>query len=323
MRELKCHCTGGPDLELVAVAPAIASHTPFGFRSSWKPKVAPLNRFFSNNTVRAPFASRRTVASAGQKSRHIDIRCFYRLKSDRIPTLTENIHSATRSSREATRQTSDEALIGGFSMAPKPSKKAVTCHTTTVTTTSKYFTRTASSRNQRFASCGMAGMATTAVLAASPSSVAALAASSPRKGESSPTRKTAKRTSSFQAVTSANFSKMEEVKPHTLIVGTHPSIASLSENQYFGHPVKCVFDSNKLVPRRRISHVGYSAFWWIAGDCLGFRRAPAIADANACPMAIAAIPNIGNSRWCSSWSACMGLFSVNRSSQTVSVYSYN
>ena len=137
MRELKCPCTGGPDLELVAVAPAIASHTTFGFRSSWKPKVAPLNRFFSNNTVRAPSASRRTVASEGQQSRHIDIRCFFikdRLKSDRIPTLTEKIHSATRSSREATRQTSDEALIGGFSTAPKPSKKAVT-------TTSKYFTR--------------------------------------------------------------------------------------------------------------------------------------------------------------------------------------
>lgn len=39
---------------------------------------------------------------------------------------------------------------------------------------------------------------------------------------------------------------------HTLILGTHPAKKSLIENRYFAHP------SN--------------AFWWIAGDCLGFRR---------------------------------------------------
>jgi hypoxanthine-DNA glycosylase len=39
---------------------------------------------------------------------------------------------------------------------------------------------------------------------------------------------------------------------HTLILGTHPAKKSLNENRYFANP------SN--------------AFWWIAGDCLGFRR---------------------------------------------------
>ena len=42
------------------------------------------------------------------------------------------------------------------------------------------------------------------------------------------------------------------IEVHTLILGTHPSIASLSEAQYFGHT--------------------QNAFWWIVGDCLGFRR---------------------------------------------------
>ena len=54
------------------------------------------------------------------------------------------------------------------------------------------------------------------------------------------------RTQSFQAHCSPNTTV------HTLILGTHPSIASLSENQYFGHT--------------------QNSFWWIAGDCLGFRR---------------------------------------------------
>lgn len=43
------------------------------------------------------------------------------------------------------------------------------------------------------------------------------------------------------------------VEPHTLILGTHPSPASLLATQYYGHPM--------------------NAFWWIVGDCLGFRRA--------------------------------------------------
>lgn len=41
-------------------------------------------------------------------------------------------------------------------------------------------------------------------------------------------------------------------RPHTLILGTHPSVKSLAEDQYYAHPL--------------------NAFWWIAGDCLGFRR---------------------------------------------------
>lgn len=44
----------------------------------------------------------------------------------------------------------------------------------------------------------------------------------------------------------------ELVEPHTLILGTHPSVSSLRQQKYYGHPM--------------------NAFWWIAGDCLGFRR---------------------------------------------------
>mmetsp|Transcript_21014 Transcript_21014/g.45814 ORF Transcript_21014/g.45814 Transcript_21014/m.45814 type:complete len:353 (+) Transcript_21014:32-1090(+) len=55
-----------------------------------------------------------------------------------------------------------------------------------------------------------------------------------------------KRTQSFQPRSSP------DTTVHTLILGTHPSVTSLSENQYFGHT--------------------QNAFWWIAGDCLGFRR---------------------------------------------------
>ena len=40
--------------------------------------------------------------------------------------------------------------------------------------------------------------------------------------------------------------------PHTLILGSHPSTASLAAEQYYA---------------RRTN-----AFWWIAADCLGFRR---------------------------------------------------
>jgi len=42
------------------------------------------------------------------------------------------------------------------------------------------------------------------------------------------------------------------IQIHTLVLGTHPSITSLAKSQYFGFPT--------------------NAFWWIAGDCLGFRR---------------------------------------------------
>ena len=43
---------------------------------------------------------------------------------------------------------------------------------------------------------------------------------------------------------------------HTLILGTHPSIASLDRNEMYGHP--------------------QNAFWYIAGDSLGFRRSAAV-----------------------------------------------
>ena len=50
---------------------------------------------------------------------------------------------------------------------------------------------------------------------------------------------------------------------HTLILGTHPSIASLSQNQYYGHPL--------------------NAFWYIAGDALGFRRCSATSPSTGKP----------------------------------------
>jgi G:T/U-mismatch repair DNA glycosylase len=63
------------------------------------------------------------------------------------------------------------------------------------------------------------------------------------------------RTTSFSACWAGNFELTmndDPVQPHTLILGTHPSVASLSGNEYYAHP--------------------QNAFWWIAGDCLGFRR---------------------------------------------------
>jgi double-stranded uracil-DNA glycosylase len=63
------------------------------------------------------------------------------------------------------------------------------------------------------------------------------------------------RTASFSACWAGNFEQTmnnDPVQPHTLILGTHPSVASLSGNEYYAHP--------------------QNAFWWIAGDCLGFRR---------------------------------------------------
>lgn len=53
---------------------------------------------------------------------------------------------------------------------------------------------------------------------------------------------------------------------HTLILGTHPSIASLSNNQFYGHAL--------------------NAFWYIAGDALGFRRNEAISPTTKKPYAL-------------------------------------
>jgi hypoxanthine-DNA glycosylase len=60
---------------------------------------------------------------------------------------------------------------------------------------------------------------------------------------------------------------LQPVLPHTLILGTHPSVTSLQQEQYYGHAV--------------------NAFWWIAGDCLGFRRASGVSPTSEQPYALA------------------------------------
>eukprot|EP00979_Chaetoceros_neogracilis_P002024 scaffold361_cov265-Chaetoceros_neogracile.AAC.34 len=60
------------------------------------------------------------------------------------------------------------------------------------------------------------------------------------------------RTQSFAPQRNAD----KNIPIHTLIVGTHPSITSLAKGKSFAHP--------------------QNAFWWIAGDCLGFRRSVGI-----------------------------------------------
>ena len=67
------------------------------------------------------------------------------------------------------------------------------------------------------------------------------------------------RTQSFAPQTNADKS----ISVHTLVLGTHPSIASLAKERYFGHP--------------------QNAFWWIAGDCLGFRRSAGISPSTGKP----------------------------------------
>ena len=50
-----------------------------------------------------------------------------------------------------------------------------------------------------------------------------------------------KRTESFQPVSHFTFHPdvdAKDFKIHTLLLGTHPSIKSLEESQYFGHPMK-------------------------------------------------------------------------------------
>jgi G:T/U-mismatch repair DNA glycosylase len=69
-------------------------------------------------------------------------------------------------------------------------------------------------------------------------------------------------TSSFEPLWSNRFTE-DLVPVHTLILGTHPSVASLSQEQYYGYI--------------------QNAFWWIAGDCLGFRRATAVSPSSGKP----------------------------------------
>jgi double-stranded uracil-DNA glycosylase len=76
----------------------------------------------------------------------------------------------------------------------------------------------------------------------------------------------APRTVSFSACWAGNFEltmNNDPTQPHTLILGTHPSVASLSGNEYYGHP--------------------RNAFWWIVGDCLGFRRDTGISPSTGEP----------------------------------------
>lgn len=70
------------------------------------------------------------------------------------------------------------------------------------------------------------------------------------------------RTRSFEALIPP-----KDIAPHTLILGTHPSIASLQQEKYYGHEM--------------------NAFWWIAGDCLGFRRGSAVSTSSGKPYAFA------------------------------------
>jgi N-glycosylase/DNA lyase len=75
------------------------------------------------------------------------------------------------------------------------------------------------------------------------------------------------RTHSFEPAWWGNILKDkndDEYPPvHTLILGTHPSIASLSKNEMFGHPL--------------------NAFWYLAGDSLGFRRSAAVSPTTGKP----------------------------------------
>lgn len=81
----------------------------------------------------------------------------------------------------------------------------------------------------------------------------------PSKTENTP------RTESFGAMCYETLhpNATQQVKVHTLILGTHPSIKSLEKSQFYGHSM--------------------NAFWWIAGDCLGFRRASGISSSTGKP----------------------------------------
>mmetsp|Transcript_7833 Transcript_7833/g.12942 ORF Transcript_7833/g.12942 Transcript_7833/m.12942 type:complete len:753 (-) Transcript_7833:49-2307(-) len=75
----------------------------------------------------------------------------------------------------------------------------------------------------------------------------------------------AERTKSFEPKWWGNvINDGSEYPPvHTLILGTHPSIASLSKNEMYGHPL--------------------NAFWYLAGDAIGFRRSAAVSSTTGKP----------------------------------------
>jgi|MDSW01.2.fsa_nt_gb hypoxanthine-DNA glycosylase len=75
------------------------------------------------------------------------------------------------------------------------------------------------------------------------------------------------RTQSFKPLWHGTLHSRTNVKVHTLILGTHPSVTSLGKGQYYAHPM--------------------NAFWWIAGDCLGFRRASGISPSSGEPYKLA------------------------------------
>jgi len=82
--------------------------------------------------------------------------------------------------------------------------------------------------------------------------VTPLAASPPNKKrprkQASPSSVSAPRTTSFGAITHANYvthgasvdPTAVSVPVHTLILGTHPGVKSFEKQQYFGHPMKYV-----------------------------------------------------------------------------------
>lgn len=81
----------------------------------------------------------------------------------------------------------------------------------------------------------------------------------------SKTKKVVEETTSFGALTAANFTSLKDndIKIHTLILGTHPSVTSLEKSQYYGHNM--------------------NAFWYITGDCLGFRRNSGVSPSSGKP----------------------------------------
>jgi hypothetical protein len=55
------------------------------------------------------------------------------------------------------------------------------------------------------------------------------------------------RTESFGAMWDGVLNPNTRIQPHTLILGTHPSIVSLQEGEYYAHPMKYVLRSCAVV----------------------------------------------------------------------------